>query len=235
MGAKLNILIAEDYDNDYLKLKQMIQEWGQSKNVECHFTRIKEVFYRMPSSAKESHIAFIDIKIPRIGGIEFAKFLRSRNEKINIIFETYYDDYAIEGYKIDAVDYLLKPIDKERLFSRLNQILEKEVSSISDSLVYSMNRTLIRISFKDIVYIEANNHKTIIHTISNVYNCNISFSEIIKMLNNSFSKIHRSYIVGLKYVRQIKSDFVTLTTDEVLPVGKKSVEMFKEALFEYYK
>lgn len=162
-------------------------------------------------------LVFLDINMPEISGIAFAK---SINKDIKIIFTTAYRDYAVEGFDLQAVDYLLKPISFERLLQAVNRYFEVtssineyalEPSESNDFIFVRSDRRMIKIDFDSILYIESYSDYIKIHLEGE----NIVTRETIsameaKLPKQNFIRIHRSYIIALSKIQSFNSEGVTL-------------------------
>jgi DNA-binding LytR/AlgR family response regulator len=189
-------------------------------------------------------LVFLDINMPQISGISFAK---SINSNIKVIFTTAYRDYAVEGFELKAVDYLLKPISFERLAKAIQTYFEiygeKEqsnpiLSDTSDFIFVRSERKMIKIDFVDITYIESYSDYLKIHTDST--SANNSSSTIItretissieaKLPKTQFLRIHRSYIISIPAMSSFTSEHITIK-NKALPISrsyKKEVLNFLE-------
>jgi DNA-binding LytR/AlgR family response regulator len=171
---------------------------------------------------------FLDINMPEISGLSFAK---SINNNIKIIFTTAYREYAVEGFDLQAVDYLLKPISFERLLQAVNkylgenalQILEKSneiFQEKSDFIFVRADRKMIKINFSEINYIESFsdylkiylNDKTIVtrETISSLE---------AKIPKTDFIRVHRSFIVSITKINSFTNEFIEINK-KAIPISR---------------
>jgi DNA-binding LytR/AlgR family response regulator len=186
---------------------------------------------------KTVDVIFLDIKMPKILGTEFLKNL---SHPPKVIFVTAYRDYAVEGYELDAVDYLVKPVSFERFFkaiTKLNRVIDKETvtttveyKSNPEAFVYlKVDKDMKKIFVNDIVYIESwkdyvklflANNKTFLvkQTISAMENL---------LSEHKFLRIHRSYIVSLNKISGYNGVSVQLDTNEI-PIGR----LYKQTVME---
>ncbi|MBN2867940.1 MAG: response regulator transcription factor [Flavobacteriaceae bacterium] len=167
-------------------------------------------------------LIFLDINMPEISGISFAK---SINKNIKIIFTTAYRDYAVEGFELKAVDYLLKPISFERLLKAVNTYFEVYgVSNITknksltanDFIFVRSDRRMIKIDFDAIVYVESYSDYIKIHLKNETIVTRETISSIeAKLPKQFFIRIHRSFIVSVSNITSYTNDTVTLTDTEL--------------------
>lgn len=167
-------------------------------------------------------LVFLDINMPEVSGISFAK---SINKDIRIIFTTAYRDYAVDGFELQAVDYLLKPISFERLLKAVNLYFEvyhpsedKEpaTSETSDFIFVRSNRRMIKIDFDAIIYIESYSDYIKIHLTTETIVTRETISAIdAKLPQSKFIRIHRSYIVAISQIKSFANDSVQIFNKEL--------------------
>ena len=162
-------------------------------------------------------LVFLDINMPEISGIAFAK---SINKSIKIIFTTAYRDYAVEGFELQAVDYLLKPIAFDRLLKAVNTYFEvynkpevktTPITEAHDFIFVRSDRRMLKVDFNAIVYIESYSDYIKIHTKNKTIVTRETISAIeAKLPKQQFLRIHRSYIVAVKQITAFTNEFVTV-------------------------
>jgi DNA-binding LytR/AlgR family response regulator len=178
-------------------------------------------------NANKIDLIFLDINMPEISGLSFA---RSINPEIKIIFTTAYREYAVEGFDLQAVDYLLKPISFERLlravntFSNIHFNNKKQQPSheneVRDFMFVRADRKMIRINFKDIQYIESLNDYLKIHTSNGSIVIRETISNIEKELPDpDFIRIHRSFIVSLAALDSYTNEYLEVA-GKALPISR---------------
>jgi DNA-binding LytR/AlgR family response regulator len=178
-------------------------------------------------SNHDIELVFLDINMPEISGISFAK---SINKDIKIIFTTAYRDYAVEGFELQAVDYLLKPISFERLLKAVDAYFEvyKKPLEITNSktetnsfMFVRSDRRMLKIAFNDIVYIESYSDYIKIHLNDKstiVTRETISAIEA-KLPQDNFIRIHRSYIIAINYINSFTNEEIVIS-EKSLPISR---------------
>lgn len=148
-------------------------------------------------------LMFLDIQMPHLNGIDF---LKSLSQKPKTIFTTAYREFAIEGFELEAVDYLLKPITFERFFKSVERILRNMNDSKDDFIILKIEGMQRKISLADIIYIESQGNDVKI-TLSAKENF-ISKSKIadleLLLASKGFIRIHRSFIINSKFVTRFQ-------------------------------
>jgi two-component system LytT family response regulator len=187
---------------------------------------------------------FLDINMPGLNGLDFAKSMQDHSKGPIMVFTTAYSEYAIEGYKANAVGYLLKPYsfdEFETAAQKVKDIMEirhqssAEVSADpNDNVIYvKSDYRIVRIDISSIRYIEAMSEYLRI-------SCDDKEKPVIVLLSmkkieehlptNTFMRIHRSYIINLNKIREVKKNHVILEGDASLPIGDNYKDTFMNYL-----
>ncbi len=172
-------------------------------------------------------LVFLDIQMPDLTGIEFVKALAGPPL---IIFTTAYPQYAIEGYELDVMDYLIKPISFARFLKSIEKVQsylktkDNNVNTTNEFFFIKCNGKIEKIFTADVIYIEAMANYVIIHTQQKKYITYITFSGICRSLpDHLFMRIHKSYMVAVSAVKTIDGDEV-ITSTVRLPFSKSYKE-----------
>lgn len=171
-----------------------------------------------------SDLLFLDIQMPGLNGIELYKKLL---QKPMVIFTTAYIEYAVEGFELDAIDYLLKPFDYDRFqravkkaISRFNSSTDENKALKKEFLYIHSDYKMIKIACEDIIFIEASNDYAKIHTASQSYLTLLSMKAIMEKLpKEQFSRVHRSYIASNVQIAFIQFRKIGMLNGIQLPVG----------------
>jgi DNA-binding LytR/AlgR family response regulator len=182
-------------------------------------------------------LMFLDINMPKLLGTQLLKTIQHPPK---VIFTTAHKDYAFEAFEMDAVDYLLKPISFERFLKAVNKFCqinttESTVSANGPGFLYfRVDRKMVKVYLKDIIYIESFKDYVIIHRQNeNDLKVKYTISSVENMLpQRLFLRIHRSFIVSIKKVTAFSSHDVEIGKME-LPIGKSYPEVFKKLTGDY--
>lgn len=168
---------------------------------------------------------FLDINMPEITGLSLAKII---NKKAKIIFTTAYREYAVDGFDLQAADYLLKPIAFDRFLEAIQKITQKK-ESISepnftnnniDFIFIRVERKMVKINFSDILYIESLSDYIKIHTNNNIYTTRETITNIEnKLPKNTFIRVHRSFIVSINKITSYTSETIDINR-KAIPVSR---------------
>lgn len=178
-------------------------------------------------------LLFLDIQMPDITGIEL---LQSLSHAPMVILTTAYSEYALQGFELDVIDYLLKPIDNPRFIKAVNKAKDiwesskgsKELASIEDNFVYfRADRQYIKVFFEQIKYLEGMKNYVMVHTLSERFMTPISLKIILEQLpTHTFTRISKSHIINIQFIERVLPNFILLTDDIELPFGKIYQEDF---------
>lgn len=172
-------------------------------------------------------LMFLDIRMPQLNGNDFLKTLKNPPK---VIMTTAYTDYALEGYELDVVDYLLKPIPFDRFLKSVNKAyghgvpkMEQAVpeEKTSDSFVYfRADRKMVKVMLKDILYIESMKDYIKVITAAGTIITKQSISSVEAMLpEKEFIRSHRSYIVSSRHIKSFTAELIEIHNTEI-PIGK---------------
>ncbi len=166
-----------------------------------------------------------------INGVELAKKLRAEGDKLPVLFITGYSEFMSEGYDVEALHYLLKPVEKEKLFSVLDRYVRRR--EIRDEILISAAEKKVHVAVGNIVFIEAFGRNTEVHLADKtVLDCKDSIGGFENI--RGFIRSHRSYLVNLKFVRSISRTAVTLDGGEEIPLSRRLYKDVNRQFIEYY-
>lgn len=186
-------------------------------------------------SNKEADLLFLDIEMPELTGIDFIKSL---TEKPAVIFTTAYQQYALQGYELDVMDYLVKPISFERFLKAVNKaadfIQAKRTMGIAAEehgyFFVKVNYTIEKIFYDEVFYIEALQNYIAIYLADRKIVSYMTISHMMKQLPSAmFMRIHKSYIVALQKIDSITGNKVLIRSG-TLPVSRNIKEALLQAI-----
>lgn len=193
---------------------------------------------------KEPDVLFLDIEMPGMSGVDLAETLQKMKRKPEIVFATAYPDYALKAFRVEAVDYLLKPFEEEQLaqtMERLKSLLkidtETRESPSMGKLAVQDEDKIVFISPQDILYIFREERETFICTDKKKYTCRLPIKDLeAKLATYPFFRVHKSYLVQLPFVEELipwGSGVYQLKVhgaDEAIPVSRNYVKELRERL-----
>jgi len=216
MNKVINCIIVDDEPMAREILENHLQK-VEAVNVVATCKNAIKAFNQI--SANTIDLIFLDINMPEISGLSFAK---SINKNIKVIFTTAYREYAVDGFDLQAVDYLLKPISFERLLQAVNKYLGENFSEVvekvseiskekSDFIFVRSDRKMIKINFSEINFIESFSDYIKVHLADKIIVTRETITSIeAKLPKMDFLRIHRSFIVSIAKIESFTNEFVEI-------------------------
>lgn len=233
----MKIAIVDDEINEREIIKKYIREWADAGKQLVEFSGFdnSESFLFSWEDDKDYALLVLDIEMGEISGLELAEKIRSEDKNLPIVFVTGYDEYIQYGYDVSALHYLIKPVNKERLFQALNKLAEREEENVKSLIVNAENKVR-RIQINNVLYIEAAGHGSIMHTEDEVVSLKESFGEIERQMlpTKEAVKCHRAYLVNLKFVSAIQNSNLILDNGERLPISRSRIKNVRNEFLRYY-
>ncbi|WML58054.1 LytTR family DNA-binding domain-containing protein [Neobacillus sp. PS2-9] len=205
----MRILIAEDNASSRKLLKHLIkhipnyQIVGEAVNGE---DLINKVMIEKPD------IALVDINMPLLNGMEAVKSCKKIVPSLQVIFITGHDEYALEAFAVHAIDYIIKPIERDRLYSALerasslkNQDVMIQQPRVKKEIIVKQHHSTTFIPLDDILFIERVDRKSVIHMLDQKIEMNETLTNLEDLLDSRFVVSHRSYIINLQYLIKIEA------------------------------
>jgi DNA-binding LytR/AlgR family response regulator len=176
-------------------------------------------------------LIFLDINMPRLSGLQF---FRSLSNPPLVIFTTAYPEFAVDGFEVDAVDYLVKPFPFERFLKAVNKAFEKIDNNVNNSaedvLWLKSDKKLNRVNITEILFIEATgDYVKVVMENGNLLVHETMQAICEKLASLGFVRIHRSYIAAMNKIDYIEGNMVRIQ-DRMLPVGQAYRESFNKKL-----
>ena len=198
-------------------------------------------------------LVFLDIQLSDDNGFEIANILKKMKNPPAIVFATAYDQYAIQAFEVDALDYILKPFDEERIVQAIkkfkkrkqHEMAEKQevhapnVSSRMEKLALPIDESIVLVNIEDIVYAGLLDGKVIVKTICDTY---VTYDTLAilekKLLQTNFQRVHRSFIVNVNHISEIQPWFnstynLIMKEDSKVPVSRTYAKELKKLLRIY--
>lgn len=178
-------------------------------------------------------LLFLDIEMPYINGLEL---LQSINNPPKVIFTTAYEQYAIKGFELEAVDYLLKPISFERFLKSVNRVYElfrqNVPPPVTDHLFIKTDDKLVKVSINDIVYIEAMENYVNIYTAQTRYITHATLKSVLECITDpGFIQTHKSFVINAAKITSIEGNLIELGKYQV-PVSRSMKDGVMEKILK---
>jgi DNA-binding LytR/AlgR family response regulator len=218
---KINCLIIDDEPSSQIVLKKFIADveflelMGVCNNAIDAIHELKQ--------NQTIDLLFLDINMPKISGLTFYKSLQNPPE---VIFTTAYPQYAVEGFEVNAIDYLLKPFPFDRFFTAVNKVVEKKSINGNHSekdhfMLIKSNKTLYKIYSENILFIEACGDYVKVHLEDKFIMTNATFTSVLESLPNPvFIRTHKSFAINFNKMNSVSVNQVNIKNHNI-PIGQK--------------
>jgi len=228
----MNILICDDIRDEALKLENALKEADFETNITC-FLKAHDVLNYMKTGARID-VCFLDIIMPEMNGIDLAAKMRDAGFTGKIVFLTTSKDYGVESYQVKAYFYLLKPVDAEVVLKLLNEIKNDESGKDTAGIKIETRNMTRFIYFYEISFVEVINKNVYFRLLdgSDVV-IFASLSDILPQLDadGRFAQCHRSYVVNIDAVTQIRGKEITLRCGRKVTISR-SYKDFSDLYFK---
>lgn len=242
----LNALIVDDEAPARSELRYLLEETGRVDNIEeaCNAREAVEALVKGKEGFDHrTDVMFLDISMPRTSGMELAQAFHKLKNPPAVVFVTAYSEYALEAFDVDAVDYLMKPVETDRLMRALDKV-ESRVKPSTPShasverIPVEKGGRKVLVPVNQIRYIEAKDDYSCIYTDDDRFLSTISLAKLEQKLTpHGFFRVHRGYIVNLEHVEDVEvisSGILQLglkgVDDKKIPVSRRRVVSLKRAL-----
>lgn len=208
--------------------RELLEAWAQSRGlaikVSCFASA--EAFLFHYEVDKSVDVLLLDIQMEAMDGVSLARELRKGNKEVQIIFITGYMDYILDGYEVEALHYLLKPVTKEKL----SPVLDRALTRLSDhAKVLFVGAE--RVPLYDVRFLEVQGNYVTVHAVG-AYKLKATLSQLETELDRSFLRIGRSYIVNLKRIQTVGKSELTLTDGMKIPLPRGGWKLVNQAIIE---
>ena len=230
----MRIAICDDEEKFRVQEKNLIDRVSASMDIVvdtyAEGKKLLERFDTLPYN-----LVFLDIEMPGMDGITLAREIRKRSTETQIVFLTGHVEYAIEGYEVNALRYLTKPVQEEKVKEVLRYVLDASVSG--KQLILREEGEDLILKYADIYYMEAQNQYVMIYSEDGEHLIRASIGDFEEQLkSDGFYRIHRGYLVSLSKVKKLVKGEVIMqygAKEISLPVSRSNIKPLKEALYAY--
>ena len=231
---KLNIAICDDEPKELENIASIVKDWGKYSGHVCELKTFSsaETFLFAYEEDKTYDILLLDVEMGEMSGIALAKKLRKEENQAEIIFITSHFEFCGEGYEVDALHYLIKPISEQKLHMVLNKAVEK-LQIEPPSVVIICEGETVKLYENEIFYVESLLHYISIHTKDKEYKIKENLSTFAKKLSDDFYQTHRSYLVSLKKIVKISRSAVCLKDKTEIPLSRGKYDDINRAFIEH--
>lgn len=221
--------IVDDRREDSRLLSGLVTEWAEKREIPLQaevFPSAEAFLFRWEE--KKFDMLLLDVEMDGMDGVTLAKRVRREDETVQLVFITGYSDYIAEGYEVAALHYLMKPVQKEKLFSVLDRAAER-LKRNQRVLDLEISGELVRVPLFELRYLEAAKNYVTLHGKED-HTVKIPLKDFEAKLDSRFFRVGRRFIVNLERVRKVTKTEVVLDSGECLPLPRGAYEPLNRAI-----
>lgn len=231
----INVAIVDDDVRSVDRIKEYLAQYESESGKFFNITSYSDGDHIVCQYDHQFDIIFMDVEMKFMDGMSAAEEIRKIDSEVVIIFITNMAQYAIRGYAVQALDYLLKPVSYFAFAQCLNKALVRRDSRSTRSVVLNIKGGTARVDLKDIYFIETQGHTTICHVVNGEYRLLSTMREVEDQLADfHFFRINKSYLINLAHAENFQGDEVKLGKYS-LPVSRMRKKDFLKALTSYWE
>lgn len=228
----MKIAICDDDKDELLEILSVLADYQLQQNMDFTYKPFENSIDLASNVPHERYdLYLLDVVMPGLNGMELAKEIRSYDKAADIIFLTSSSEFAVESYTVKASNYLMKPLQKERLFEALDDIMRARNEDKDSFLVLKNTLGVHKVRISEIIYVEALNRKVIYYLKNNSpITCTQKFAAVCDQLlqHSEFLLAHRSFLVNMNYIRSIDATDMYLANDKRIPLAQRRVTELKK-------
>lgn len=235
MRNQYNVVIVEDQPTHLNSLCEMLSLYEKENDVGFSVVSYSDIETFLTEYKKNYDIVFMDIELPGMNGMDGARRLREIDEVTVLIFVTCIAQFAVEGYAVNAMDYILKPVTYKDFSIKLDRALDCVEKNRDRYIVVKNRNNIIKMNISDVIYVESRGHHGIFHLISGkeVDVC-ITLHKLAQELSKyGFSLCNSCYIVNMRYIASITNNLIIMTDNSGLPISRGKKKSFLDEFLTY--
>ncbi len=231
----LNVAIVENEEDVAKKDAELLERYASENKIHIESSIFNNALKFLEDKGSYDAV-LMDIDMPGINGMQAAEEVRKQGKNIDIIFTTNYPQYAIDGYKVEAIDFVIKPISFPNLSFAMEKVLEKKKNALNGSFFLQIGSMARRFDNDEIIYFEMIGHNIVMHEEGlEPFKVRGSLKMIEPILNpDVFVKINSGIIVNLSKVRSIGDGVCLMDDGSSLPISRSHKKEFATRIAKYY-
>lgn len=225
--------IVEDDKENRDQLTEYLRRYEKTKQCTFTVTAYGDALDFLEEFKGNFDLIFMDIELPYLNGLEVVKRIREKDKRVIVIFVTNMAQYAVKGYEVDALDFIVKPVSYSGFSLKLDRALER-LKQLEEREIWITDRNgKRRLYASAIKYVEVVHHNVIYHTTDGDYTAYGQLKDVCAALEGApFALCNRCFLVNLQFVTAIEELFVTVS-DEKLQISRNRKKAFLKSLNEY--
>lgn len=227
------IAVVEDNPQDAALLEQHLSRYREATGTPLSVTLFSDGAALLEPYTPRWDLILLDIQMAQMDGMETARHIRRQDEEVILVFVTSMAQYAVEGYRVNALDYLLKPVTYPQIKLSMDRVMALLRRNERRSILLPQEDRQVKVSVADILYAEVQNHELSVVTLSETYRLRATLNDLERRLEGAnFARCNRHYLVNLRNVTSVGRDSVTVGGHE-LPFSRPMRKPFLQAYAAY--
>lgn len=221
---KYNAIVVEDDNTSRFLLEELLKVSGRFNVISSFLNPVEAVSF---VNSNEVDVIFLDVEMPELSGLDFAKVITS---KAKVIITTSEKDYAVDAFEINAFDFLLKPVELNKLTAVAARLDETaKLNTDSKPMFLKTKEGFIKIDLDSVLYVSAEADYVFYHTNEKRFIARQSMTKVLEVCGSNFIQVHRSFIINLDKVISFTSDKIELGTERI-PLSRGYRENFQNRI-----
>ena len=227
------IAIVEDQAESRNKLRQYVDRYQRDRDVVVRSEEFGDGLNFVSDYTADYDVIFMDIEMPLMDGMKAAREIRKVDASVCLIFVTNLSQYAIEGYEVQALDFVVKPVSYQNFAMKLDKAIEYRKRFRQAAVVINAGKSMRRLDVEDIYYIEVMDHDLIYHTRQGNFQERGSMGERETLLTpHGFARCSKSFLVNMRFVSAVEGNDV-IVHDTSIAIGRMKRKDFMRQLTEF--
>lgn len=229
----IRIAIVEDEPTERDRIKVYLEEIAQEDQTQFDIEQYSSGMAFVMRGMKDYDLVLMDIDMPNLNGIETAKALRKVDQSATLIFVTNMAQYAISGYEVNAVDFILKPVNRYSFAIKIKRAISRTAKKNDNAIQIKMDGTIFLVHMYQIMYLEVDGHYVIFHTTQGDYKEYTTLKLAQKRINSShFVQCNQSFLINMKYIESVSRESVTVG-GTIIYISRKMKTEFMNAVLDF--
>lgn len=233
----MRVAIVEDDEPTRKQLLSYLKRYEEEKGTAVQVETFSDGIYFAEKYEYDTmfDVILLDIEMEQLDGMKTAEQIREKDENVVIIFITNMAQFAVEGYRVRALDFVVKPVNYFIFSEKIKKAERKNESRMEKFVIVKSREHIYKIHTKDIIYIEVKNHELTYHLTTTEYTCRGNLKKIEKELEKlAFARCSVSFLVHLTHIKKLEKGQLLMDNGDVLPIGRTRYTEFMNALTDYY-
>lgn len=231
----INVAIVEDDDLVSSQLKEFFNKISAEYGKEFSVNIFKNAVVFLQSFKSQFDIVLMDIEMPHINGMDAAVKMREIDDIVTLIFVTNMQQYAVKGYEVKALDFIVKPVYYETFAMKINRAMREVAARQNDFITVKSRIGVVRIAISDLAYVEVARHNLTFHMVDGTVEARGNISDVeSELAKYHFLRCNVCYLVNPKYIKKIAGNTICII-DRQLQISRPKKKKFLENLARYFE